>query len=133
MIHLVATGKFESIERRFLVSGHSFMFMPRDQDSSIHKYAERVLFSFYCRKTEKDGESHGPLEIEEMIRTARLNNPFTIVNIDKKYIFNSSLLANILLNTTMVGISHVTRLQVTMQSLLKGSILTKHMYGDPEE
>lgn len=118
MFYLVASGWFESIECRFLVSGHSFM--PCDQDfAMIEKRKKRVAAMV-------------PTEIKEMIQSSKLNNPFEVVDIEDGDIIDFSVMANQFLNTTKMGISNVTGIKVTMQSLLKGCILTKLTYGDIE-
>lgn len=118
MFYLVASGWFESIECRFLVSGHSFM--PCDQDfAMIEKRKKRVAAMV-------------PTEIKEMIQSSKLNNPFEVVDIEDGDIIDFSVMANQFLNTTKMGISNVTGIKVTMQSLLKGCVLTKLTYGDIE-
>jgi len=73
-----------------------------------------------------------PSEIKEMIKTSKFSNPFEVVDIEDGDIVDLNLMANRFLNTTKMGISNVTGIKVTMQSLLKGCVLTKRTYGDIE-
>jgi len=67
MFYLIATGWFESIECRFLVSGYSFM--PCDQDfAMIEKWKKKVVAMV-------------PSEIKEMIETSKLTNLFEVLDI----------------------------------------------------
>lgn len=59
-----------------------------------------------------------PTEIKEMIQSSKLNNPFEVVDIEDGYIIDFNVMANQFLNTTKMGISNVTGIKVTMQSLL---------------
>jgi len=118
MFYLVKSGWFESIECRFLVSGHSFM--PCDQDFAM------------IEKRKKRFSAMVPTEIKELIQSSKLNNPFEVVDIEDGDIIDFNVMANQFLNTTKMGISNVTGIKVTMQSLLKGFVLTKLTYGDIE-
>lgn len=118
MFYLVASGWFESIECRFLVSGHSFM--PCDQDFAMIEKRKRRVAAMV------------PAEIKEMIQSSKLNNPFDVVDIEDGDIIDFNVMANQFLNMTKMGISNVTGFKVTMQSLLKGCVLTKLTYGDIE-
>lgn len=119
MMYLVATKKYESVECRFLVSGHSFM--PCDQDFAIIEKRKKVVKAMV------------PEDIKKMIEKARLHSPFTVVDIGDGDIFDLSSLSHKLLNTTKLKISTVTGLKVTFQSFLNGSILTKRCYGEMEK
>ncbi|KAL4125966.1 hypothetical protein QTP88_010198 [Uroleucon formosanum] len=55
-----------------------------------------------------------------------------IVDIEDGDIFDLNLLAKQFLNTTKMGISNVTGIKVTMQSLFKGSVSIKRTYGEIE-
>ncbi|KAL4126288.1 hypothetical protein QTP88_010510 [Uroleucon formosanum] len=118
MIYLVANGWYNSVECRFLVSGHSFM--PCDQDFAVIEKRKKLVNAMV------------PSEIEEMIKTSKLTTPFTVVDIEDGDIFDLNLLAKQFLNTTKMGISNVTGIKVTMQSLLKGSVSIKRTYGEIE-
>jgi len=118
MFYLVASGWFESIECRFLVSGHSFM--PCDQDFAM------------IEKRKKKVASMGPSDIKDLIQSSKLSSPFEVVDIEDGDIIDLNVMANQFLNTTKMGISNVTWIKVTMQSLLKGCVLTKVTYGDIE-
>jgi len=84
-LDLVTSGWFESIECRFLVSGHSFM--PCDQDfAMIDKMKKRLALMV-------------PTEIKEMIQSSRLNNPFEVVDIGDGDIIDFNVMANQFLNT----------------------------------
>jgi len=118
MFYLVASGWFESIECRFLVSGHSFM--PCDQDiAKIEKTKKKVAFMV-------------PSDIKDLIQSSKLSNPFEVVDIEDGDIIDFNVMANQFLNNTKMGISNVTGIKVTIQSLLKGCVLTKVTYGDIE-
>jgi len=89
MFYLVASGWFESIECRFLVSGYNFM--PCDQDfAMIEKRKKRVAAMV-------------PAKIKEMIQRSKLNNPFEVVDIEDGDIIDFNVMANQFLNTTKNG------------------------------
>ena len=112
MIYLVANGWYDSVECRFLVSGHSFM--PCDQDFAVIENRKKLVNAMV------------PSEIKEMIKTLKLTIPFTVVDIEDGDIFGLNLLVKQFRNTTKMGISNVTGIKVTLQSLRKGSVFTKH-------
>lgn len=94
MLYLVASGWFESIECRFLVSGHSFM--PCDQDFAM------------IEKRKKKVASMVSSDIKELIQSSKLSNPFKVVDIEDGDIIDFNLMANQFLNITKMGISNVT-------------------------
>lgn len=94
--------------------------MPCDQDFAMIEKRKKRLAAMV------------PTEIKEIIQSSKLNNPFEVVDIEDGDIIDLNVMANKYLNTTKMGISNVTGIKVTMQSLLKGCVLTKLTYDDIE-
>lgn len=119
MLYLIVTKKFESIEIRFLVSGHSFLAC--DQDFAIIEKRKRKVPAMV------------PADIKTMIQKARPSHPFKIVDMGNGDFFDITALANKLLQANKLKISKVSAIKVTHESLLKNSVLTKMTYGELEQ
>lgn len=66
LIFLVSIGLFDSIEQRFLVSGHSFM--PCDRDFALIEKRKRLMKAYI------------PEDLIEVIHSARYNPPFEVID-----------------------------------------------------
>ncbi len=119
MFYLVATKRYKGITCRFLVSGHSYM--PCDQDFAIIEKRKRLTAAMV------------PSDIKDVVRTAKLEHPFRVIDIEKGDIYDFKTLASQLFNTAKLHISSVSALKVTYPSLLQNSVLRKTAFGDLQE
>lgn len=73
IIFLVLKGHYDKIDLKFLVPGHSYM--PCDRDFGVIEKRKRVS---KCRV---------PEEVQEMVRSARLEKPFVVITMGEKMPF----------------------------------------------
>ncbi|KAF0706418.1 Uncharacterized protein FWK35_00027980, partial [Aphis craccivora] len=74
MLFLVNMGIFDEIIQKFLVSGHSFLAC--DRDFAIIEKRRRVCTNF------------APSDLQKMVRTAKLTNPFQVIPMDENHFFS---------------------------------------------
>lgn len=98
LIYLVATGVFEQIDHKYLVSGHSYLAC--DRDFAQIERRKRVSKCFV------------PDDLEKMIRSARHKNPFKTVRLEKDDFKNFTELADQFINTTKLQISQISWIQI---------------------
>lgn len=99
MIHL---GLLNSIEQKFLVSGHSFLDCDRDFALIEKKKRRTILFE--------------PKDVSEVIRKSR-QVPFKVVKMQKFYDFKDG--AEMLLNTTKLAISTAVWIKITTPGIVE--------------
>lgn len=116
MVYLVATGKFDSIQQKFLVSGHSYLSCDRDF-AHIEK-RKRVTKTFV------------PKDIEKMITEALHSNPFIVHPLEKQDFRDFQLACDSVLNTTKLSIASVSWIKVSKEDPIK--IKTKKSFDDSE-
>lgn len=117
MIYLVATGKFDSIQQKFLISGHSYLACDRDF-AQIEK-RKRVTKTFV------------PNDIEKMITEARHNNPFVVHPLERPDFKDFQKACDSILNTTKLNIASVCWIQISKECPTK--VKTKKTFNDMEE
>lgn len=96
--YLVAIGMFETIEHKFLVTGHSFSSADRDF-AVIEKRAK------HCTQMESVED------VMNVIATSRLNKPFKVVNMGEKF-FNFDLAGEKFIVTKKLGISSLSMIKI---------------------
>lgn len=117
MLFLVSNGVFDTIQQNFLTSGHSFMAC--DRDFALIEKRKRVMKSFV------------PNDLHEVIKLAKYNPPFAIVNMENLGFFNISNAADEVINTKTLNISRVV--QIRIDSRKPGKVPTKETFNDLED
>ncbi len=118
MFYLVATEVYDEIEMNFLVSGHSFM--PCDQDFAV------------IEKRKKLTKAMTPDDIKAVVRTAKLDHPFTVLDMEPGDFVDISAVAHEYLQTSRMKISSLSRMKVTKGSVARHCIMTKTTYREAE-
>lgn len=118
LIFLVATGVYERVEQKFLVSGHSYL--PCDRDFAQIEKRKRVVKNFTTN------------HIANMIAEARHKKPFKVVKMQINDFKDFQNMAEVYLSTTKLKISQLSWIRVERrQENLK--IKTKKSFSDLEE
>lgn len=112
LIYLVATGVYDVIEHKYLVSGHSFMSC--DRDFALIEKRKKVVKCFE------------PKDIEKMIREACHKNPFEVVNMDQNDFKDLNKASADFLNTTKLKISCVSWIRIEKNKLPFLDIMESH-------
>lgn len=102
-IFLISLNLFDTIDHKFLVSGHSFS--ASDRDFALIELAS------------KRSKLQTPTDVHRVIKSARKLRPFTVLDITEKPIFDFSSKAKTLLNTTKLQISKQCWIRVTERDL----------------
>lgn len=113
-IYLVATDKFDQIEQKFLITGHSYL--PCDRDFAQIERRKRVTKTFV------------PDDLEKMIRTARHKNPFNVIRLTEPDFKDFQQMADNFLNTTKLNISKVCWIKISKENPL--IVHTKQSFND---
>lgn len=98
LIFLVSNGVFDSIEQRFLVSGHSFM--PCDRDFALIEKRKRVVNAIV------------PNDLILIIESAKYTPPFEVINMTNIGFWDIKKAANAFLNTTQLKISKAVAIRI---------------------
>lgn len=113
-IFLVSCGLFDTIEHRYLVSGHSFLQCDRDFaliEKRKRKYAPMV-----------------PEDIHHVILSSTHTGRFKILDMSQEKFFDVQAAADIMLNLKQVNISKVVRLKVDSQK--PGYLFTAESFSE---
>lgn len=102
LVFLVANGLFDSIEQRFLVSGHSFM--PCDRDFGLIEKRKRNMKAFI------------PKDLIPVIESARYNPPFKVLDMTNFGFWNIKEPANEFFNTSKLQISKAVIIRVEKEN-----------------
>ena len=111
---LVSEGIFERVEIKFLVSGHSYM--PSDRDFGI------------IEKRKKNVKCMVPDELENMVATARVKNPFKVMKMGEGDFLDLASLANKYLDTSKLKITKASAICFTSEK--KGKLLMKTSFDE---
>lgn len=99
LIFLASHGLFDSLEYNFLVSGHSFMAC--DRDFALIEKRKRVT------------KAHVPRDLHEIVRSAKYNPPFEVIDMETAGFWDFKQAADSLLNTKVLNISKLVRIKIT--------------------
>lgn len=110
LIFLVAYGIYDSIQMKFLTSGHSFM--PCDRDFALIEKRKRVMKSFV------------PDDLVNVIQSARYNPPFEVIEMTKFGFWDIKGPADLFLNTSKLQISKAATLLIESDDPSKVKIKT---------
>lgn len=116
LIYLVASGVFEQIDQKFLVSGHSYLTC--DRDFAHIERRKRVSKNFV------------PDDLEKMILSARHKNPFKVVRLERDDFKNFHQVSDDFINTSKLQISQVSWIQITKEN--PTLVKTKKTFSDLE-
>lgn len=116
-VYLVAVGKFTQIDQKFLVSGHSYL--PCDRDFAQVEKRKRVCKLFV------------PSDIETMIKEARHQNPFTVVNMVENDFKDLQKFADSFINTSNLQISKASWIRITSDN--PGQVKIKKTFSETED
>lgn len=105
MLFLINLGLFDDIIQKCLVSGHSFL--ARDSDFTIIKKRRQICQHF------------SPSQLQEIVRKAKLTNPFRVILMDDIQFFSFKDIANNFLNTIKLPISTCSMIKVSSLTLEK--------------
>lgn len=99
IIYLIKKQFFESIEIKYLVSGHSFMNCDRD-------------FGL-IEKRRRTSRAMIPSELEDVVRTARINNPFNVISMKKDEFIDFAGLSKEFLTTQALHITKASHIKIS--------------------
>ena len=116
-IYLVATGKFDKIEQKFLVSGHSYLACDRD-------FAQ-------IERRKRVTKNYVPDDLEKMIRSAQHKNPFNVIRMNKQDFKDFQEISDCFLNTTKLNISKVCWMEISKENPIL--IKTKKTFNNWED
>nr|CAI5834258.1 unnamed protein product [Callosobruchus analis] len=102
LIFLVSIGLFDAIEQRFLVSGHSFM--PCDRDFALIEKRKRTMKAYI------------PEDLIDVIKSARYNPPFEVIDMTQFCFWNIKEAADVYLNTSKLQISQAAAIRIAKQN-----------------
>ncbi|KAK5648470.1 hypothetical protein RI129_003362 [Pyrocoelia pectoralis] len=117
LIFLAANGVFETIEQKFLVSGHSFM--PCDRDFALIEQRKKVT------------KAHVPSDLHAIVRSARYTPPFQVIDMIPNGFWDLKRAADEYINTTKLNISKAT--VITIEATNPAFIKIKTTYSDLQE
>lgn len=117
VIYLVARGCFKTIDIKYLVSGHSYM--PCDRDFGVIEKRKRKCTPMV------------PEEVQEVVRSARVTNPFTVLAMKEEDFFDFGKVADRFLNTTKLQLTKLSWIRVCVDN--PTSILVKKSFNEIEE
>lgn len=101
IIHLVIKGYFHKIDMKFLVSGHSYM--PCDRDFWIIEKRKKVTKAFV------------PSQLGDMVKSARVKNPFKVVQMTEEDFHDIGTVADNFISTTKMNISKASWIQLNSE------------------
>ncbi|CAH2006901.1 unnamed protein product [Acanthoscelides obtectus] len=116
-IYLVHNGKFEKIEQKFLVSGHSYLACDRD-------FAQ-------IERRKRVTKNYVPDHLEKMIRSAQHKNPFNVIRMNREDFKNLQEISDSFLNTTKLNISKACWIEVSKKN--PTLVRTKTTFNEMEE
>lgn len=111
--YLVASGMFDEVEHKFLISGHSFS--SADRDFAI------------IEKTAKNSKMETVEDVKKVIKSARFSKPFKVLDMTDNF-FDFDRASAAYINTTKLGISKITWMKVTRNS--PGFVFCKDNFSD---
>lgn len=117
LIYLVSNGIYETVEQKFVVSGHSYLTCDRDF-AQIEK-RKRVV------------KNYTPENIGKMIAEARHQKPFNVLHMQRNDFKDFQSMADEYLNTTKLQISQVAWIKIEHGQAT--SVKTKKTFSDVEE
>lgn len=115
-IYLTITGKYDEINQKFLVSGHSFL--PCDRDFAQIEKRKRV------EKCEV------PKDLVKLMENATPNNPFVVTTLQPEDFFDFKQAADSYINTTKLNISKCNWIKV--EKAAPGVVKTRTMFNELE-
>lgn len=98
LIFIVAIGIFESVEQKFLISGHSYL--PCDRDFALIEKRKKVTKSLV------------PDDLCKMIREARHDNKFNVVSMEPLNFFDIQTACDALINTSKLNIKKASWIKI---------------------
>lgn len=117
LMFLVANGHFQSIEQKFLITGHSFL--QCDRDFGIIEKRKKVM------------KSYVPEDLKKVITGAKnTSQPFQVLDMTSECFFNFQAAADDIIVTKKLNISTASRLLVTKDK--PGEVLIKQNFTDIE-
>ncbi|KAJ4429282.1 hypothetical protein ANN_26286 [Periplaneta americana] len=102
---LIGCGVYESIEHKYLVSGHSFLAC--DRDFAVIEKRAKVKKHFV------------PDDVMNTITTARNKQPFKVVQMKGSYFMDFQQAADMIINTTKVNISSASWIKITTPGVIQ--------------
>lgn len=117
LIFLVANGIFQTIEQKFLVSGHSFM--PCDRDFALIEKRKKVSQAFV------------PLDLHSIVKSARYTPPFNIIDMTTCGFWDLKRAADEHINTAKLNISKASLLKI--EAANPTLVKIKTTFSDQEE
>lgn len=103
LIYLVANGHFDTIEQKFLISGHSFM--PCDRDFALIEKRKKVSTAFI------------PSDLHTVVKSARYSPPFDIIDMVASGFWDMKRAADEYINTTKLNISKASVITIDQANL----------------
>ncbi|KAJ8928745.1 hypothetical protein NQ314_018649 [Rhamnusium bicolor] len=97
-IFMVSVGLFDSVEQKFLISGHSYL--PCDRDFA------------HIEKRKKVTRALVPDDLCKMIREARHDNKFNVVSMELENFLNIQRACDALINTTKLNIKKASWIKI---------------------
>ncbi|KAJ8948619.1 hypothetical protein NQ314_008382 [Rhamnusium bicolor] len=116
LIFFVIHGIFETVEHKFLISGHSFM--ASDRDFALIEKRKRLMKAFV------------PKDLHEVVTSARYTPPFEVIDMEIHGFWDIKSLAEEFLNTTKVNITKSVCIRIEKECPFK--IKIKQTYSDVE-
>lgn len=104
-IYLIATGHFDIIDHKFLLSGHSFSASDRDF-ALIEKQAK-------CAQMQTMDD------VLKVIKNARPSKPFKVISMGEHAFFDFATPATEMINTTKLKISEASWIRITKDDIAK--------------
>lgn len=113
---MIITGKFDEINHKYLVSGHSFLSCDRD-------FAQ-------IEKRKRVEKCEVPKDLVKLIVTATPNNPFTATLLQPEHFYNFKKAADMCINTNKLQISKCSWIKITKDK--PGVVQTKNTFNEIE-
>lgn len=115
-IYLTITGKYDEINHKFLVSGHSFLSCDRD-------FAQ-------IEKRKRVEKCEVPTDLVKLMENATPNNPFVVTILQPEDFFDFKQAADSYINTTKLNISKCSWIKV--EKAAPGVVKTRTMFNELE-
>lgn len=115
-IYLTITGKYDEINHKFLVSGHSFLSCDRD-------FAQ-------IEKRKRVEKCQVPKDLVKLMENATPNNPFVVTILQPEDFFDFKQAADSYINTTKLHISKCSWIRV--EKAAPGVVKTRTMFNELE-